>query len=211
VTKAIFLPGAGGRRGFWQPVASRLDPAIEPVMLAWPGFGDEPRDDAITSLEGLVEYVLARIDGPSDLIAQSMGGVIALSIAARHPALVRRLVLTGTSGGIDVSRFGAADWRAEAIGTEVNGAEHAPRWFVDDRTDLTGDIPNISAPALLIWGAEDRISPPAVGEHLASLLPNAQLEVVPGEHDHPLALPEATAAIIEAFLLSPVAAEAKAR
>jgi pimeloyl-ACP methyl ester carboxylesterase len=192
-------------------VASRLDPAIEPVVLALPGFGDEPRDDSITSLLGLVDYVLARMDGPCDLVAQSMGGVIAMSIAVRHPELVRRLVLTGTSGGVDVARFGGEEWRVEAIATQVNGPERTPSWFVDDRTDLTDAIPGIKAPALLIWGKDDRISPPAVGEHLASLLPNARFEVVPGEHDHPHAHPEATAAWIEAFLLAPIPAEAKAR
>jgi pimeloyl-ACP methyl ester carboxylesterase len=37
---------------------------------------------------------------------------------------------------------------------------------------------------LLIWGDEDAISPVAVGRHLASRLPHARLEVVPGgDHD----------------------------
>ena len=58
-------------------------------------------------------YVLERMDGPCGLVAQSMGGVIALSLAIEHPELVQRLVLTGTSGGIDVARFGGEDWRAE--------------------------------------------------------------------------------------------------
>jgi poly(3-hydroxyoctanoate) depolymerase len=200
VSKALFLPGAGGRRSFWQPLARHLDARIEAEVLAWPGFGDEPRDDSIQDLTGLAAYVLARMGGPCDLVAQSMGGVVALTLALAHPDLVNRLVLTGTSGGIDVSRFGGEEWRAEA--TAGSASEQTPAWFADDRTDLTSQLSSLTAPVLLIWGADDRISPPAVGEYLASLLPHAHLEVVPGGHDHPNAHPSGTAGLISAFLLA---------
>jgi len=203
VSKALFLPGAGGRRSFWQPVSRQLDSRIEPVVLAWPGFGDEPRDDSIEDLTGLAAYVLALMDGPCDLVAQSMGGVIAMSLALEHPELVTRLVLTGTSGGIDASRFGGEDWRA--VERTRTASEQAPTWFIDDHTDLTSRIASITAPALLIWGEDDRISPPAAGEYVASLLPHARFAVVAGGHDHPSAHPGATAALINSFLLAPLA------
>ena len=202
MSKALFLPGAGGRRSFWQPVARQLDSRIEPAVLAWPGFGDEPRGESIEDLTGLAAYVLRRMDQPCDLVAQSMGGVIAMTLALEHPELVNRLVLTGTSGGIDVSRFGAEDWRAEAGNRTAQ--EQTPAWFIDDHTDLTPQIASISASALLIWGEDDRISPPDAGEYLASLLPHARFTVVPGGHDHPHAHPAATAALINQFLLAPV-------
>jgi poly(3-hydroxyoctanoate) depolymerase len=202
VSKALFLPGAGGRRSFWQPVARQLDARIEATVLGWPGFGDEPRDDSIETLTDLAAFVVERMDEPCDLVAQSMGGVIAMSLALAHPDLVSRLVLTGTSGGIDVSRFGGEDWRAEASTRATR--EQTPAWFIDDRTDLTSQIASISAPVLLIWGEDDRISPPAAGEYLASILPHARFTVVPGDHDHPSAHPGATAALINQFLLAPL-------
>jgi len=199
---ALFLPGAGGRRSFWQPVARQLDARIEADVMAWPGFGDEPRDDSIEDLTGLTAYVLQHMDGPCDLVAQSMGGVVALTLALEHPDLVNRLVLTGTSGAFDVSRFGAEDWRA---GERARAAsEQTPAWFISDSTDLTSQLGSIAAPALLIWGEDDRISPPAAGEYLASLLPHARFAVVPGGHDHPQAHPAATAALISSFLLTPL-------
>jgi pimeloyl-ACP methyl ester carboxylesterase len=183
-------------------VASRLAPEIDSVVLGWPGFGDEPPDDSVTCLTDLAGYVLMHMNGPCDLIAQSMGGIIALSLALEHPERVRRIVLTGTSGGIDVSRFGAEEWRFQTQ-PDANDPEQTPTWFIDDRTDLTDDIPGISAPTLLIWGRDDRMSPPAAGEYLASLMPHARFEVVPGGHDHPALHPEASARLIEAFLLDP--------
>jgi pimeloyl-ACP methyl ester carboxylesterase len=46
--------------------------------------------------------------------------------------------------------------------------------------DLTDRIPTITAPALLLWGDADPISPVSAGRSLASLLPKSHLVVVPG-------------------------------
>ncbi len=178
--RAIFLPGASGDGRFWSPVASRLPYPLEKVLLDWPGFGGRaPRDPDVCGLQDLVTLVLGHIDRPVDLVAQSMGGVIAVRAALQRPHMIRHLVLAATSGGIDVSRFGARDWREEYEETYPA----APRWFVDDRTDLTPLIPSILSPTLLIWGDADPISPPAVGEYLARLLPRSKLVVIRGgEH-----------------------------
>jgi pimeloyl-ACP methyl ester carboxylesterase len=55
-----------------------------------------------------------------------------------------------------------------------------PRWFVEDRTDLAARLGEVRAPALLLWGDADPLSPLAVGEALRRRLPDARLEVVPG-------------------------------
>src|SRR5688572_23493996 len=94
----VFLPGASGRRNYWQPVADRLEVESTKVLLGWPGFDDVPADSAIHSLPNLVDYVLERIYEPVDLVAHSMGGLVALLLTLREPKLVRRLVLCGTSG-----------------------------------------------------------------------------------------------------------------
>ena len=109
-----------------------------------------------------------------------MGGVIALLAAIRRPSLVTHLVLTVTSGGIDISDLAAHDWRPAFV--EANPT--LPRWFTDLRLDLTSAIPSITVPSLLLWGDADPISPVAVGERLAALLPQSHLQVFPGgTHD----------------------------
>jgi pimeloyl-ACP methyl ester carboxylesterase len=203
MTTAVFLPGAGGRISFWQPAASLVSPGIETLVLGWPGFGDVPRDESISGIDGLVGFVRSFISEPVDLVAQSMGGVVAITLALEHPRLVRRIVLTGTSGGIDIARFGGEDWRAESLANDVDVPEGTPRWFIDDRSDLTDRIATITAPVLLVWGENDAISPPSVGRYLASLLTNAVFTLVPGGHDHPFAHPNAISEQINRHLVAP--------
>lgn len=65
----------------------------------------------------------------SDVVAQSMGGVVAVGLALRHPEKVRRLVLVASSGGIDVEGFGAEDWRDEYVLEFPNAAA----WVTEQR------------------------------------------------------------------------------
>ena len=113
MTKILFLPGAGASPDFWKPVGALLPADWSKEYFGWPGLGDQPHDPAIKGMDDLVRMVAARMDGPVDLVAQSMGGVIAARLAIEQPQNVRRLVLTVTSGGVDMAGLGASDWRAD--------------------------------------------------------------------------------------------------
>jgi pimeloyl-ACP methyl ester carboxylesterase len=181
--RVLFLPGAGADGTFWQPVADRLPPAWERVLFDWPGLGHVPADPRVRGLDDLVRLVLERAGhGPVDLVAQSMGGLVALSAVLARPAAVRRLVLTGTSGGLDLTTFGVEDWRPHYV-REYPGAA---AWIREVRVDLADRLTSIGQPTLLLWGDADPISPVAVGERLRALLPRARLVVVPGG-DHAFA------------------------
>ena len=113
------------------------------------------RAEVIESLDDLFGWLVERLSpGPSHVIAQSMGGVLAVRLAIEQPERVARLVLVATSGGVDVARLGAAEWRDEyaAILPDV------PTWFADDRTDLTDRLAEIRAPTLLVWSDADPIA-----------------------------------------------------
>ncbi|MGH6970694.1 MAG: alpha/beta fold hydrolase, partial [Caulobacteraceae bacterium] len=160
--------------------------AASKVYFYWPGLGDEAPDPAVNSLDDLVAMVEREAgEGPVDLLAQSMGGVVALRVALEIPEAVRRLVLVATSGGIDAARTAARlyDWRESYRRNYPNAA----RWIVDDTTELTGRVGEIAAPALLLFGDADPIAPPSVGERLARLMPDAHLEIIRGA-DHDLVL-----------------------
>lgn len=82
----LFLPGAGGRGAFWRPVAERLGDLGPARLVDWPGFGGAPADPAIRSVDDLFGWLLDRLpQGEVDVVAQSMGGVLAVRLAIEHP------------------------------------------------------------------------------------------------------------------------------
>jgi poly(3-hydroxyoctanoate) depolymerase len=179
--KLLFLPGAMGAPQFWSPVASRLSHPAVKVCLGWPGFGTTPAAPNINGIDDLVTMVVGNITRPTALIAQSMGGLIAIRAAFEKRDLVTHLILTATSGGIEMSSHSAHDWRPAF--QEANPL--LPPWFCTYQEDLTTELHKLHMPTLLLWGDADPVSPVSVGEHLASLLPRAQLHVIRGG-DHGL-------------------------
>jgi pimeloyl-ACP methyl ester carboxylesterase len=193
----FFLPGAGASPEFWKPVATRLPAAWIKTYFGWPGLGNQPHDPAIKGLDDLVAMVVSRLTTPVDLVAQSMGGVIAARIALTHPQLVRRLVLTATSGGVDMAAFGAGDWRADYR----RSFPKAVAWITAPSAAQALPVERIVVPTLLLWGDADPISPVAVGEHLAERLPNARLHVLTGgDHDLAKTRADEVAPLIERHL-----------
>lgn len=195
--KLIFLPGAGGSPDFWRPVSCALEHRASRCLLGWPGFGEVAADDAVTGIDDLVSMVSEEMDRPCALIAQSMGGVIAVRALLERADRVTHLVLTATSGGVDMSELGARDWRVDYLPANPE----VPRWFVDYREDLTEQVRSIHVPTLLLWGDSDPISPIAVSDRLQELLPDSRVHVVRnGEHDFAHRLASQVAPVIEAYL-----------
>lgn len=196
-TKLLFLPGASGDTTFWDPVSRRLTHAGERVTLGWPGFGETPPDPSVHGLDDLVKRVVTQLDQPCALMAQSMGGAIALRAAMARPDQVTHLVLAVTSGGIDVASFGAEDWRPSFF--EANPT--VPRWFGMPQPDLSPLLHTVNIPTLLLWGDADPISPMAVGQALAQRLPRAKLHVLHGgTHRLVNEAPDFAAQLIDAHL-----------
>ena len=179
-SQILFLPGALGRTQLWEPVASLLSHPAPKRHIGWPGFGPVPPDLEVNGIDDLVGKVAAKVDQPTALVAQSMGGAIAVRVALEKPDLITHLVLAVTSGGINVAALGGQDWRPSFH--ESNPL--LPRWFSTYQEDLSAKLPTVLTPTLLLWGDSDPFSPVCVGERLASLLPRARLQVVEGgEHD----------------------------
>ena len=196
-TKLMFLPGALGNPDFWKPVSDLLAHSASRTLLGWPGFGSTPIDPLVNGIDDLVAKVVSGIDQPTAIIAQSMGGVIAMHAAPKRPGLVTHLVLAATSGGIDVSDLRAEDWRPALL--KANPL--LPRWFVDYKSDISASLGSIRAPVLLLWGDADPISPVAVGLRLHKLLPRAHLHVLAGgAHDFANVLAPSVARLIDEHL-----------
>jgi pimeloyl-ACP methyl ester carboxylesterase len=176
----MFLPGALGDASVWRRLSERIRAGGARRFFGWPGFSGSPADPSVRGIADLAARVATEMTGPTALFAQSMGGVVAILAALARPEHVRCLVLSVTSGGIDLSGSGAFDWRPELRRQHPD----LPRWFEDERWDLSVRLREISVPVLLLWGDADPISPIAVGERLAELLPDAELVVIAGgTHD----------------------------
>ena len=191
-----YLPGASGRSSVWEPIANVLAHRREALLFNYPGL-DAPRRDDIDSLADLARWVASELPERCDVVSLSMGSAIALRLALDYPERVRRLVLVVPCGGVNALHFGALDWREQFL----MARPHAPRWFVQDKADFSARLPLIAAPTLLVFGEDDPIAPPAIGEFMVEQLPTAKLEIVPdASHDLEEEHPAFLASLIEAHL-----------
>ncbi|WMY87473.1 alpha/beta hydrolase [Pseudomonas shirazica] len=198
IEQLIFLPGASGRVEFWHTLASALECPAERIFFGYPGFGGVPDAPEIQGLFDVVERVVSLIDKPTALIAQSMGGLVAIQAANARPDLVSHMVLAVTSGGLDMSAFGARDWRADF-------AEQYffPGWFTRFSSDLSEEISRLQTRTLLLWGDQDLYSPLAVGRKLASLIPMSELHILSGgDHDLGCNKADEISALVDSHLRS---------
>jgi pimeloyl-ACP methyl ester carboxylesterase len=98
----VLLHGVGTSRVVWRRAIPLLAAERHVVAPDLPGFGGSPPagpgfalDRVVDTLaEGLAEH----LERPFDLLGNSLGGAVALELAARHPRLVRRLVLAAPAG-----------------------------------------------------------------------------------------------------------------
>jgi pimeloyl-ACP methyl ester carboxylesterase len=63
-----------------------------------PGHGGSTPLPAAPTIRGFADALTPLLDGPVDVLGHSLGGVVALRLAERHPALVRRIVLAAAAG-----------------------------------------------------------------------------------------------------------------
>lgn len=193
----VYLPGASGYSSVWEPIANVLAYRREPLLIDYPGLGAAVNRPNVRSLAELAHWVASELPDRCDVVSLSMGSSLALRLALDYSAQVRRLVLVVPCGGVDAAGSGALDWRE----TFLSERPHAPRWFVDDALEFGERLRAVTAPTLLVFGADDLIAPPLIGERLLARLPNARLEVIPdASHDLEEEQPAFLASLIEAHL-----------
>ena len=141
------------------------------------------------------------------LIGNSMGGHIGLIFTKDHPEKVDGLILTGSSGLFEESMGSSFPRRGDKdyIRTKTEEVFYDPKVATDELVDrvfeiannrisvlkllgyaksairhnMAADIPNINKPVCLVWGAEDKVTPPHVAEEFHKLLPNSELNWIP--------------------------------
>lgn len=141
----IFLPGASGSTTFWHPLIEKLPQQYRAKIIGYPSFGDTPESLEVKSFEDLTNYVVNQIHDESVIIAQSMGGIFAVTAALQKPQLVKGLVLIATSGGINLEPFNVQDWREAYRQAFLK----YPDWFITTNANYEEFLSDINIKTLL--------------------------------------------------------------
>lgn len=129
----------------WEDVAPAL--AADYRVLAWdlPGHGASPVASASFSVADLADAVAEAVGEPFLYAGVSLGGAVGLTLALRHPALVRRAAIVASGAQLGEPsgwHERAAQIRARSTSSVIVGS--AQRWFAPDsiaqRPELSGRL-----------------------------------------------------------------------
>lgn len=137
------------------------------------------------------------------LLGNSLGGHVGLLYTKNHPEYVKGLVLTGSSGlyennmGDGYPKRGDYDYIKKKSEDVFYDPKIATKEIVDEvyesvndrnklvrtlalaksaiRHNMSKELPKMNTPTAIIWGAEDRVTPPNVAEEFNELLPDSNL------------------------------------
>lgn len=210
----VVVHGVASRAADAAPLFRQLMRQHRVYALDLLGYGesDKPRD-ASYSVAMQAEVVRGFLDAAglaeADVIGISLGGWIALKIAAEHPERVRRLVLVSSAGlqfptTLRETSFSASnlDELRASLALQTDNAKYAPEFVLRDflrhsrekgwigrrsmREALSGrdlldrKLQRVRMPVLLVWGTNDRIIPFSVAASMQRELPHAKLIALRG-------------------------------
>jgi pimeloyl-ACP methyl ester carboxylesterase len=144
-----------------------------------------------------------------DLGGWSMGGWIVQLVAAEHPDRIRKLMLFDSAGlylkpdwdiklftpvsPAELEKFDALlmphpPQLPEFVAKDILRTSREHAWIIHRALDsmLTGRdttdalLPTLKMPVLLVWGDVDQITPLSEGQKMHQLIPQSQLNVIPG-------------------------------
>ena len=171
----------------------RPDPAA--LAAAWAPYGRSVLTPDLTPRPGTVVLedpglrVLAAISasGADRAVLQGSGygAMVALHLAANYPTRVTALLLTTTTRLLDRTRRGVADAVTALLPVgrvqQLGSRQERVLELLDQvrTTDYAGFVGRVQLPALVVVGERD-LGNFAPARRLATLLPRAELAVVPG-------------------------------
>jgi pimeloyl-ACP methyl ester carboxylesterase len=182
----ILIPGLTGSREVWKGSVAAV-PGYRYHLVQVAGFGGSaPRGNARGNVvaplaEEIARYIAARGLRRPAIVGHSMGGTVAMMVAARHPSLVGKVMVVdmlpqpaGIIGGDAAGMRGLADTLRDLSATPGGRrlVESAIRLFGNPEsnadpdvtarathelalTDLTPELPRIAAPLTVLYASLD--------------------------------------------------------
>ncbi len=201
----VLVHGLSGSTRWWDRNVPDLAKHYRVYLVNLPGFGAFRRRAQRFVLAEATSWLLAWMEAvgleSAHFVGHSMGGYLSLKLAARRPGAVRRLVLVDPagmpSGRTMLGHLGplllAARYaRPTFLPVLVRDALYAgPLTLLRTARDLLAedvreDLRRIEAPTLLLWGENDPLVPPAVGNLLRQEIPDSRLLVLKGAAHVPM-------------------------
>ncbi len=201
----LFVHGAGGSHARWSFQVERLGREHLALAVDLPGHGlsGGAASDSIEAYSEFIREFSDRLLGfPFFLAGHSMGGAVALDFALKYPQRLAGLILAGTGARLRVlpaileafktgsvpDNMPSFMYRPGTPGEVLKAAEKEIRstdpavFYADfvacDRFDVSGRLPEIDVPALILTGDQDLLTPVKYGKYLADNIKRASFEVI---------------------------------
>jgi 2-hydroxy-6-oxonona-2,4-dienedioate hydrolase len=204
----VLLHGMLGEIENWEKTARTLAAGGFRVLIPLLPVYDLPlKKTSVTGLVHYVRTFVEELDLRDIVVAgNSLGGHVALLYALSYPDDVSAMVLSGASGiyelelGSSTPRRRDREFIRERAALTFYDPVHATDDIVESMYDLLGDrgrvarlikmaraakaetvtdrLSSIGHPTLLIWGQDDRITPPDVAHQFKRRMPRAELHFI---------------------------------
>jgi pimeloyl-ACP methyl ester carboxylesterase len=184
----VLVHGMTASTDWWRPTIAALEPHHDVRIVELRGL---PVREAARRL---AEWLDTEDLRGAALVGHSMGGAVAVETAADAPESVGRLALIAPAG-IFPSRSRRSYTLPLARSTLLHARSQFPRMVRDTlrvgplrlwrlssdllNGDLTPALQAVQAPALVVWGANDRLLPASLGEQFRKFIPDCRLVVLP--------------------------------
>jgi 3-oxoadipate enol-lactonase len=203
----VLLHGSGRASRMWQPVLRDLSADWHVLAPDLPGFGRSTGPFTVSGAAQLVGEMAAVQTAPVHLCGLSLGGLIALRVAARLGPQVASLTITGTpvvprrDFPAALRRFRRLPGPLLPLFSDVAGRREWLRMIDElEATDVRDYLPLVTAPALVVCGSRDWRAVPAACE-LAKGIPAGRVWVAPHQgHNWPVISPNLFSKVVTDFI-----------
>jgi pimeloyl-ACP methyl ester carboxylesterase len=200
----LLLHGLMGGLSNWDKVIEEFRSEFRVIIPILPIYDLPLLTTGVKSLAKYVhKFVTYKELSDVTLLGNSLGGHVALIYVLSHPSIVRSMVLTGSSGlyenafGGTFPKRGNYEFVKEKVEFTFYDPKVATKELVDEvyrtvndrhsvirilamaksaiRHNMKKDLNKIEIPVSLIWGRDDKITPPDVAIEFHELLPDSEL------------------------------------
>lgn len=202
----VLLHGLFGSMGNYEMLIAGLKQEYQLIVPVLPIFELPAKEVSMVSLmEHVYEFIIGEGYTKVHVVGNSLGGHIGLLLTLKAPELVQSLTLTGSSGLFENALGNSFPRRQdyEFVKKVAEGTFYDPnvatKELIDDiyeiannpikglnivvtaksamRHNLEQELHKIKTPTLLIWGANDTITPSFVGEDFNKKIAGSELHV----------------------------------